>query len=874
MLNLNCMLVLPFVTFLIFFRLCITVKEHLSSLLSNPIVRGIERISFVHVDGDLTYLQRYQDKLKADKMSETLSKLVNKLENKSLEPGDVCLLHNHGQYFRCLVKSLKCDMAVVQCIDFGFRKEIEKTKLQYLGHSKMALLPALVITVKSFPIEFNLSNTFLANMSVDSNGTLNVCPNNLSNIYPHNKLTETLKNGCLAKVTCVNSDSDCWVVPDMFFDTLKIISDILIKTQSKMIPGVTEIGALCAALHSKTKIWHRALILNKDQETGNNMLSIDSGERFKALKITKLVCEVQKIPNCALHCQVVSNFDIKKLLNKCVNCKLVSFSQPLLEIELFSDDCNETRITSTEKCIDCKVIVCRFESFDEFYVKKIDENYCSDSEFTKQLTYFTDKSKHFETSDTTQSNKVLPDVSNDPLCYQCCLEKEILDDNLTDSTNLPIILDIMMACSWTMKTSSDSKPYKVSLLSDDGENCIDKINKILQKSNFSCAIGKISENDNKAMNQSIQPVYSGYIEPSNSHSQYITAKSNSSENSVILPESETVTIKYIDSLQSFYAHSESLSMLYMEQINNDLDVCVVEMPINECLMGSIVVTYSQNLNGIWCRAKVDQVQSDYRSAYCYLLDYGSYEECYKFYKPTDFLRVCPPLVRRCSLHVPKLDGKENEIWYSNIDDMFRDILNTDGFKFNMAINQIGDPCVVTLRLDDSDVSDMLVPIYVQVSYVNSLTDFRITVLSPKQKMVTDLLNSGNVTLVNVDSPSVGNLYLAEIKSKLKRVKLEQFGGIKYVIVDIDDTLDTLSVDCLFRIPESINNIPIYTMFCSFLFSNEDENMFSLTMFQKLAYSKRIFVMCIITESDGQHPHMVKLYLDNKDVLDLIKKKML
>lgn len=786
-------------------------------------------------------MQRHQDVLKAEKISETISQLNSKLENNSsvtIILGDMYAFENDGKYYRCLVKSIKSEMIVVHCVDFGFEKQVEKKKLMCLKHSKLALLPALAIAVKTFPVTFNRSKSmFLANLFLDNNGLPNVIPNNASSILPYNKLKEALENGCLVKVTCVYSSSDCWIVPNLFFDTLETISKILLKMQSKVIPEETKVGSLCAALHSKTKIWHRALILNEDRDT-ENMLSIDSGERFKALKSTKMVSEIQKIPNCALRCQVVSNVDVMTLQGKNLNGKLISCFKPLLEVQLFTDDSSKTDVTSAETFLEWKVVIERFESFNEFYVKKTNERYCLDNGNSNHLV--TEK-------DNASDDKVLPEqMSCNKLYYRCCLMDEIEDDNLKDSKNLPVISELMMSYEWTMKTSSDSEPYKVFLTADDSENCIDIVYKFLYPDN--CQVTE--------------------------HNELLTKETSikSDENSLSLPEVETVTIKHIETFQDFYVQSNSLSTLYLQRINSELDMCIVKLTIDNTLKGSIVVTSCNSLN-VWCRAKVDEVSRN-NSAYCYLVDYGIYEECFQFYKPTNFLCICPPLVRRCMLYTPNLKGKESEIWYPDINDMFKDIL-TIGIEFKMSVEEEGDPCTVSLWIGDECVRDMLFPIFVQLTCVNSLTDFKAQSLSVKRKDATELLRNGNISMVPIENPLVNYLYLTEINTKLKRVKLISLGGIKYVVKDIDDTLDTLSVHQLYEIPEAIRDCPIFTLHCSLIFNKEDENTFLLDLFQKLANSKVTFMMTVITEPSDvdKSPYLVRLYLDNKNVLDLIKKTL-
>lgn len=892
-----------------FSRLCISLKEHCSIPLSTPIVRGIEKISFLHVDGDLTYMQRSQDISNVEKISENLSKLSGKLGSKaSIVMGDICMFESHGKYYRCVVKSINSKLAVVHCIDFGYEKQVEKKKLQCLGNTKIALLPALVITVKTFPMACNMSRTmFLANMHVDHNGTLNALPNKMTLVQSQNKLMETLENGSLVRVTCINSSNDCWIVPHLLNENLKVISDVLIKMQSKMIPAITEIGSMCAALHSVTKKWHRALILDVDGSS-EYVLSIDSGEKFKALKTTKLVSEIQKIPNCALNCQVVSNVDINTLLNKDVECKLISCTQPLLEVKLYSNHINESEITSTVSTMEWCIAINRFESFNEFYVKKVDHECNNNNNDDTQLNYIannlddfpqpppigtlvaalTDKNNGLwykaEVLNPIKTNlvvriisdgtvckaikvKVLPCIfSDEKLYFRCCLDQEIVDVNMNDPLNLDIISEMMAKYKWIMTTTSNTEPYKVTL-TYDGVDCLDMLYTVLTKDHHD------TSNNNK-MSES-GPILKN-IELNDDHAKSTLEnplnnipEEKIDEINLILPEVEIVVIKYVETFQYFYVQSESLSMLYMKQIAEDLDVSIVELSLNDCMVGSIVVTLSTYFN-CWCRAKIETI-TDAISAKCYLLDLGDYEECTEFYKPTEFLRVCPPLVRRCSLYAPKLAGQENEIWFPNINDMFKDITSIDGVKFNMIIRTQGDPCVVSLQLEDSDVGEMMYPLYVQLTHVKSFTDFKIKAISSDQKCMNQLLESymDTTDMLEVSNPIVGELYLTKIKSKYVRVKLESLSGCKNLVIDIDDTLDMLSVTNLYELPDSIRKIPMLCMTCSLILDDEKEN-YCLSSFQKLANPNVTFVMCIITENDGTTPNQVKLYIDNKDVLDFIK----
>lgn len=884
-------------------------KEHNTVPLSNPIVRSIEKISHVHIDGDLTYLQRSQDKLKAQKLSVTLSKMNGKSESKSIVPGDMAIFESHGMYYRCVVKSINSKMFVVYCIDFGYEKQVEEKKLQFLGCSKIALLPALVTIVKTFPMAFNMSKTiFLANMLVDNNGALNAMPNKMSSIQTQNELMETLQKKCLVKVSCVNSSDECWIVPHLFLDRLKSISNILIKMQSKMIPAVTEPGSLCAAQNTETKKWHRALILDKDKST-KNVLLIDSGEQIKVTNTTKLTGEVQKIPNCALRCKAISNVPIKNLLNKDVECQLISCNQSLLEIELFS---NVNEITSTQLGKEWTVVVCKFESFNKFYVLKIEKkNHSANVKSNNLLTSVTNNSKdlmqrpHIGSIIETLTDKgdgvwymaevvapydstnvivrLLDDgsickstkikyvsVDGEKLTYRCYLEDYSDDDELTnDPSNFDYILKIMMSHEWIMKTFSDEEPFKVNLTLN-GVGCIDVLYKLMNEFYHEYVANEsVSFSDQYESSVDELTIKDSLLEE-NPKNQI--AKKNNTFNDLAFPGIETVTIKNVETHKCFYAKSESLFTLYMERINSEMDMCIVQLPMNSDIIGSIVVMNSESLQR-WCRARVHEISSN-GSATCYLLDDGVYDICDKFYKPTDFLKACPPIVRCCSLYTPKLAGKEDEIWFPDVDDMFKDIISIKGIKFDMIIKEdrvYQDSFLVTLILENADISEMLVPLNVQVTYINSLTDFKIKAISDELIFVTKSLESSNFLMVIEENPVIGNLYLAEYKNKIIRVKYDGRGGLKYVVVDIDDTLDNLSVDKLYEIPECFRNIPPFSMPCSLILHDKQE-MYSEELFKRLVDKKLVFIMCIISENDCEQPNFVKLYHDDQDVLNILKVK--
>lgn len=815
----------------------VEVSEHFSLPLPTPVVRGIEKISKVHVDGDIAYLQRVEDHCKLLKMSDTLSEINSKesIQPSTMIAGDICMFENHGLYYRCVIKSVNSKMANVHCIDYGFEKQVEKKKLQFIGFHKVAKLPGLAIPVNTFPGANNMTNVFLTNMFVNADSSISAAPFKTNLISTHGDLIENLKNTCLVKISCMYSSQDCWIVPEVQFAKEKLITEALDQIQSKVVFSVSEVGALCAALHPLNKKWYRALVLSI-AEKSLDVLAIDTGEQFKTQKATKLASGLQSIPNLAINCRIKSNVDVKKSVNNVVLCKLISCEQPLIEVEFFiSDNCNyETPLNNK-----WTVNISSFKSFSEFYVTKVEN--CKN------------------TIDESINN------SEEKLFYHFWME--ITDDICIDNPkNYDQISKIITSREWTMEIKNESEPFLVILTNND-QNCVDVIleNFVDIDSDYeTLEVPKVSE-DSKCdkIEQSVT------TESNLNQEGSIQVKSNISLENLIIPNVEKVIINKVETLHWFYVHSISLYDLYNDRIVHELDVCVKQLILSPSLLNTVVVAFSE-IKEAWCRAVVDKITSA-NAAYCYFVDFGTYETCSEFFEPNEFLSSCPFIVRRCTLIASNLEGKEDEVWYPDVLDMFKDISSIDGLVMDMTIQEEGTPCRVVIQIDGNDISEMLLPQIVVITHIESFSDFIVQTVSPDLNTIKEEFKFGNNTLELVNDPKVGGIYVANINYETKRVKFDALGGTKYVVSDIDDTLDAVSVDCLYEVPEKIRDIPIFTLRCSLILDDHEKN-YSFDNFKNLAKTpNKAFVMSIITETDGKSPNMVKLYLNNKNIQDLVLK---
>lgn len=586
--------------------------------------------------------------------------------------------------------------------------------------------------------------------------------------------------------------------------------------------------------------------------------------------------------------------------------------------------------------MECTVVISRFESFNKFYVQKVEDDECSSANVKsnkRSTSVFADKSKgstqrppvgsiietltdkadgvwyKAEVMASHDGSDIIVRVLNDgSVCkstkikylpgdseksvYLCCLEDSEEDDLTNDPFYLSIISNIMTSREWTMKTSSVREPYRVSL-SIDGEDCFDVVSKFLPtpdagdtansslspsadgpENSDALVVEEKPENDTAKKNG---PENNGALtmgeNPKND-----AAEKNGTENEPVVPQSEMVTIRNFETVKSFQARSECLYTLYMERINAELKTCATrKRALKKNRVGSIAVGFSNSLDDCY-RVLVESVTS--HGTNCYLLDYGEYDVFREFYKPTRFLLTCPPIVRRCSLYAPSLAGKEDEIWFRDVDDVFEDIATIDGIRFEMTVRdgggggggRHGPPCAVSLMLDNVDIGEMLCPVNVRVTRVRSLTDFRVTATADgEQRAAAEPPEpSGNVPRVFAANPVPGGLYLARRHSKLARVRFESLGGVKYVVNDVDDTLDDFSVSELYELPDHLVHVPPSAMACS-LILDDREDAYSLDAFRRLADERVVFVMSIINETgSGTKPNLVRLYYAHRDVVDILK----
>lgn len=815
-------------------------------------------MSVIVVDDEVTYLQRCQDKRTLEKLSETLSKLYGTLDGgASARPGDeVHVFESHGKYYRCTVKTANSRHATVFCVDYGYEKQVEKKKLQRLSGDgdggRLVRLPALAVAVRTFPGAINMSpdRPFLGDFRANDDGMLTVTPYKSGAVQPQGRLTEELERGCAASVTCARSPDDCWIVPDSLSDRLRAVTETLDSTQQSGVAAVvTQVGSFCAAFRPDTRKWVRAVVL----DTAGTVLAIDSGERFVASKTARLAAALQKTPGCAVRCRVASDAPLPSCGDG-YTCTLTSRSGPSFEVLLVRHDEKAEQFVT-------KVFVDRFESLQDFYVVS-----------TESSGYF-----------------------------RCRLGGA--DDYLAlnDPANLPVVSEVIGSREWTMTTRDFIEPYTVTL-TFDGQNCIDVIYSILTGITANDSVDAIKQGNSTAMDDCGEGVV-----VVDDIRENVAVVDDSREDDVVvddsvkdgcatdprpsilspvttrntnvafaLPVTDTVTVQRANTIDKFYVVSHTLTALYGPRIAEELDMCVVKLDASDSsLLGTVVVVLSEQ-NKRYYRAIVESVATDLNDsygAYCYLLDSGDSERCSVLYKPTEFLRECPGLVRRCELHAPALDGKTAEAWYGDVNDMFHDVMAIAGVKFDMTVRRPGDPCAVSLRLGDSDVADMLVPIQVQVMHVESLTRFRVRAVSEKQQVVTRAYEFGlKLPADPVDQPVIGQFYMAQIAGAVKRVRYDYAGGIKYVVTDVDDTLDAVSVDSLYELPADIRAVPEFIMACSLIGGDELlHSRYSLEMFRDLARMQVTFLMCIITEGDGKsNVNLVNLYLDNENVFEAIK----
>lgn len=324
-----------------------------------------------------------------------------------------------------------------------------------------------------------------------------------------------------------------------------------------------------------------------------------------------------------------------------------------------------------------------------------------------------------------------------------------------------------------------------------------------------------------------------------------------------------VNLIYIESLNEFYVETENSEEI-KNKINRELENRLVWKPVIECKIGKLVISKCET-NNKWYRVRILEIHDDGKCT-CYLIDYGIKEICSEFYEAVGYLELTPPFIKRCSLHMPNI---KNKILFANISKSFIDEMALcKDKKMFITIVLTGEPWVVELYVDELNIVDVIEPkpvIVINVFHINALT---VQVNTPGRRAVIEKLNNIK-TLPVAKKPNIGQIYGAYVSKQWYRVKLKRkFNkqSMEVCMVDIGSSL--FEVQELFVLPSCIANIKYLSVHCSLRL---DERYFSSTKLRLLCSNDQTEFTMIVIENNYIKGHHISLLLDNKDVMEMIKK---
>lgn len=324
-----------------------------------------------------------------------------------------------------------------------------------------------------------------------------------------------------------------------------------------------------------------------------------------------------------------------------------------------------------------------------------------------------------------------------------------------------------------------------------------------------------------------------------------------------------VNLNYVASITEFYVETEGSKEMQVK-IDYELENRSIWEPMIEFKIGKMAIAKSIS-DSRWYRVRILEKCDEYQYV-CYLIDYGIQEKCMEFYEVDDFLKSTVPLIKRCSLNLPK-EMKTKDLLASISTSFVDEMLMSKDKNIIMTVIKAGEPCIVELIVDGLNVIDIIKPKSVfafQVFHLNALT-VQIDTLG-RQYIIDKFKNIK--TLGQVNKPIIGKMYVANRDDQWCRAVLEkQINKHLMEVVMIDMGSVKIQVNKLYVLPKFMENIKYINLHCSL---ELDDEYFSTKKLQQICNNgKTKFLMIILQNYTNNGPY-IQLFLDGKDIKHMIK----
>lgn len=335
-----------------------------------------------------------------------------------------------------------------------------------------------------------------------------------------------------------------------------------------------------------------------------------------------------------------------------------------------------------------------------------------------------------------------------------------------------------------------------------------------------------------------------------------------------LHRNEVSRIEPIISTEHFYVetkYSEGVGKNIRNEIENEKSWTPVIHPEE----GEIVVVKNEKNKKLY-RARIVLNYDNFEGCKCFLIDCGTFEDCTTFFQANRYLRTAPPVKMHCSLNASARysDCITESMVYSFIEEVTECKSNNE--RLTMDVIKTGNPSIVDFSIGCLKISEVIQPREVKLISMLHLNSFKVQLVSTIRKVSDALQAIDHQTLIKVKDPKFFGIYITKCNQKYKRIRYLGKFYSKFGAKLVDEDCKRITVEELYKIPEAIESIKILDIHCSL---GLNLKVYSKKKFDELCIlnNHKTFLM-VVVKNDYMDGHIVKLFIDSKDVTTLIQEE--
>ncbi|XP_022161595.1 uncharacterized protein LOC111027510 [Myzus persicae] len=422
-----------------------------------------------------------------------------------------------------------------------------------------------------------------------------------------------------------------------------------------------------------------------------------------------------------------------------------------------------------------------------------------------------------------------------PMAYRCYFKKVLQEDEYILSVKdlFDSIYNYYGSCQITATFLSNKDPYLVTL-SHNGKDVFDILYSL---------------------------VWDGIV-PSKSNDPINLAKHKMLNQMFSKSKIEVVRVEPIFSINHFYVETE-FSYQIGKTIGTEIKNQTKWIPVLHPEEGQIVIGKNTNDLKLY-RARVIKKNQDSEEHTCFLIDCGKFENCFEMFEPSVYLQTAPPVKIHCSLNV-SINVSDQILESMNLA-FINEIAECEEKSKTMKIKKNENTCLIDLEISDLNIIQVIKPYIVRVLSIKNCNSFKVRLNSFGAQKISDVLNS-TIKFFPISNPELFQLYVVKIDKQYKRVKYmgKHKRGFKVIIVD--GVPDRVVVNEIYALPKSIMNVKTTDLYCSLGLKYITD--YSNKLFIDICKNGNTKFKMVVITNDHINDHIVKLFLDSKDVTSMI-----